>query len=263
MDSNHYLIHPARVIKTPGLKIDFLCCILCGNIIWQPEKCKFCHTHFCKFCIVFSLLKTKKCLQCLNEYNPSSPDSFLVEDLKELQIICQNKIHGCNASNKYTTILKHESDCIYREINCQDCNNKILKKDFHTHMIICKSILPKDFFIDYRQVIVYFNDKLEKVENENLVNLEKLKKSLTETLSQNELKLQNIFLKMEKQKKQVEDLIYEREKHKSQSNEESKFFEEIKIYNSTNSKTESKNSINEKNIEILPSSQNKGTDIDV
>jgi hypothetical protein len=254
MDSNHYLIHPNRAIKTPSIKIDYLCCNLCGNILWQPEKCKSCHSHFCKFCIVFSLLKTKKCLQCLNEYNPSSPDSFLVEDLDELQITCLNSIHGCSVSNKYSSIQKHENECIYREVNCPDCNTKILKKDFHTHIIICKSIIPNNFFIDFRQVIIYFNDKLGKLENDNLTDLEKLRKGFSETLSQNELKLQNIFLKMEKQKKQIEDIIYEREKNKSKYNEESKFFEEIKIYNSNDTKI----STDPKNIEIKSPSKNKG-----
>lgn len=225
MDSSHYQIHTSRVIPQANVKVEFLSCFICKNILWQPEKCRECHTHFCRFCIVFSLLKSKKCPCCCNEYFSKTPDTFLIQDLNDLYIKCFYTYNGCSQSLKYTEILSHEIECIYKEQTCEECNKKILKKNYHTHIVLCKNSVPLNIKIDYPQVLNYFKDKLEKVEKENLEDIEKIKKAFQETLMQKDNILQNLLTKMEKQTRLLEEIAVEKEKRKSLAEEELKLIE--------------------------------------
>lgn len=226
MDSSHYQIHIDRVIPKSNIKLDYLLCQICTNVLWQPEKCNSCHTHYCRFCIVFSLLKNKKCPTCSEVYAPKSPDTFLIEDLQDLSVKCYYTTNGCNKILNYSAITKHESECIYREQNCEECNKKILKKNYHTHIVLCKNSFPEELGIDYRQILVYFSDKLQRIERENSDDLEKLKKNFMENYHNKELILANLFKKFQKQKKMLEEVVIENEKRKNQSEEEIKIFNE-------------------------------------
>ena len=126
MESFHYQIHTERVIPSNKIKIEYLICFLCSQILCQPEKCEDCDTHFCKYCIKFSLLKCKKCPSCLCDYNSKPPDFYLNEDLKELVLKCIFSFNGCNKAVEYDLIQNHENECIYKEQICDECNQKIL-----------------------------------------------------------------------------------------------------------------------------------------
>ena len=104
MDSSHYQVHSDRIIPKNNIKPEFLSCNICKNILWQPEKCKDCHTHYCRFCILFSLLKSKKCPTCFSEYTSKSPDTFLLEDLTDLNVKC---FYSYNCDKKIVTYIKH------------------------------------------------------------------------------------------------------------------------------------------------------------
>jgi len=149
MDSLHYQIHTDRVIPSEKIKVEYLTCFLCKNILWQPEKCEECNTHFCKYCKKFSLLKSKKCPSCLCEYISKSADFYLNEDLKDLVIKCIYSMNGCNKAVEYDLLQNHENDCIYNEQICEECNKKILKKNYHTHIILCKNSVCNNLQIDY------------------------------------------------------------------------------------------------------------------
>lgn len=233
MDTSHYQILLDRVVPKQNININFLLCNICSNILWQPEKCKGCQTHFCRFCILFSLLKSKKCPNCFVDYSPKSPDTFLVEDLEDLQIKCLYYYNGCNIIQNYGLIFKHENECIFKEITCEECNQKILKKFYHTHIILCKNTIPENLSIDVRQIVYYFKEKLEKIELENIDELEKLKKYFYELYTNKEEKLNNLIAKMERQTKQFEEIFDESQKLKNSSNQE---YEVIALLSQDNSK---------------------------
>jgi hypothetical protein len=239
MDSSHYRIQMDCVIPKYNINLNYLLCNFCKNVLWQPEKCRECHTHFCRFCIAFCLLKSKKCPNCLLEYNPKSPDTFLKEDLKDLNLKCFYNSNGCNKIIQYEMILKHKGECVYKEINCEECNKKIISKNYHSHIIICKNSLPDNMKIDYSQILVYFKDKLEKIDKENRDDLEKLKKNFRDIISQKEAVLGKLLDNIHKQTKNLEDIVLEKEKIKNQSEEEMKIFNNVSFM-----ETNSKNIIN-------------------
>jgi hypothetical protein len=224
MDASHYQISSERVVPKPHINVNLLTCMLCKNILWHPEKCRDCQTHFCRFCIVFSCLKTKKCPECLTDiYCSKSPDSYLIEDLSELQVKCFYSYNGCTAVLRYPQVIIHEVECIYKEIPCEDCGKKILKKNYHTHIVLCKnSVAENGFNIDYRQVIVYFQEKLERIEREGLDELERLKKNFSDAYSQKQTTINNLISKMDQQRKLLEDIMVQREKIKNLDEEEMK-----------------------------------------
>lgn len=212
MDKSHYQIQTHRVLENQKIKIEYLTCFICKNVLWYPEQCALCNTHYCRFCIKFGLLKSKKCPCCLNDYLPMDGDTFLQEDLNELLVRCIYTYNGCNKAFKYEKLLTHEEECIYKEKNCEECNKKILKKDYHTHIIICKNSVNDCIDIDYNQIVIYFQDKLAKIEKENLEDIDKVKKNFLDIFQQKENVLNGLLQKMEKQQKLLEDIIKEREK---------------------------------------------------
>jgi hypothetical protein len=223
MDASHYQINSERIIPKPHININFLLCALCNNILWQPEKCRECHTHFCRFCIVFSCLKSKKCPECRQDYSSKSPDSYLVEDLAELQVKCFYSYNGCTQVLRYPQVTVHEAECVYKEMPCEECGKKILKKNYHTHIVLCKnSVAENGLNIDYRQIIVYFQEKLERIEREGQDELERLKKNFSDAYSQKQTTISNLIAKMDKQRKLLEDIMIEREKIKNHDEEEMK-----------------------------------------
>jgi hypothetical protein len=209
MDSSHYQIHTDRVISTNNVNVDYLLCGICKNILWSPEKCKDCKLHFCKFCISFSLLKCKKCPSCMNEYITTPADHYLLEDLSELQIRCVYSYNGCAKIVHYDQVIQHEADCIYRERMCEECNTKILKKYYHTHIILCKNALSNSLYLDCNQIISYYQDKFNKLEIENLDDIAGLKKYFFETSTVKEETLNKLLTTLQKQHKQLEELISE------------------------------------------------------
>jgi hypothetical protein len=209
MDSSHYQIHSDRVLTSKKVVLDFLLCGLCKNLLWQAEKCVSCRSHFCKFCVSFSLLKSKKCPTCMNEYIKGPPDHFLVEDLKELFIRCVFSFNGCTKVVPYDEITQHEGECIYRERVCEECNSKILKKYYHTHIILCKNSIANNLFIDTNQIISYYQDKLIKIEKENNDDLANLKKYFSEAYVQKEENITKLVDTIHKQHKILEELVME------------------------------------------------------
>jgi hypothetical protein len=225
MESLHYQINTDRVIPSEKIKIEYLTCFLCKNILWQPEKCAECNIHSCKYCIKFSLLKTKKCPSCLCDYNSKSADFYLNEDLKDLVIKCIYSFNGCNKAVEYDLIQKHENECIYKEQICEECNKKILKKNYHTHIILCKNSVSNNLQIDYGQIIFYFKDKLNKIDRENTEDLEKIKKNFVDVYNQKMQILNSLLEKLEKQQNILEEIAAEREKAKNIPEDELKIFE--------------------------------------
>jgi hypothetical protein len=210
MESAHYQIHPDRVIPGKKVKLDYLLCQICNNLIWQPEKCSTCKSHFCRFCISFSLLKDRKCSACLNEYIKSPPDHYLIEDLSDLNVKCVYSFNGCNRIVNYEKITHHEKDCIYKEIICEECNTKILKKYYHTHIIICKNAFSgKNFFLDCTQIINYYQDKFNKIEKDNLEDITMIRKNFKDIAQQKEDSINKMLMTIQKQHKQLEEIANE------------------------------------------------------
>lgn len=222
--TSHYQIHSDRALINTKIKVEYLLCQICRSVLWQPEKCQQCQSHFCKFCIRFSLLKSKKCPCCLVDYSSSNPDHYLVIDLNELILKCIYTYNGCNKCLSYKEIIEHENLCIYKEKVCEECNKKILIKDYHPHIIICKNSISNVFSIDFNQILGYFQEKLNKVEKENKEELSKLKKTYEEIFTQKEVVLTNLLNKMNNQQKIIEELVNETEKLKNE-----KTIDEFKI----------------------------------
>jgi hypothetical protein len=226
MELGHYQLHTDRVISNQKVNVDYLSCFLCKNILWQPEKCNDCSTHFCRFCIRFSLLKSRKCPTCLNEYYPVSPDHYLVEDLNNLQVKCVHTYSGCNKILVYKSMSEHENECIYKEKVCEECNTKILKKSYHTHIVLCKNSVSQYLAIDFHQIVMYFQEKLEKLQKENMEEIDKLKKTFVDVYTQKEIHLGELLQKLEKQKKLLEEILNDREKMRCQMMGEGNMFYE-------------------------------------
>jgi len=224
MNSSHYHIHSDRILINENFNIQFILCKICKNVLWEPEKCIDCQIHFCKFCILFHLLKSKKCPNCLLEYSSKSPDTFLLEDLNDIGVKCIYSYNGCNKILKYESIRNHENLCIYKELSCEECGHTILKKNYYSHIILCKNTYPKDIKIDYSQIIIYFQGILQKIENDNCVQLESIKMNFNEMYAQKEKNLQNLILTMEKQRKILEEFGIEKEKCKYHNEEFTKIF---------------------------------------
>ena len=227
MESSHYQLHSDRVKFDEKLRMVYLSCGICKNILWEPEKCEYCKTHFCRFCITFSLLKSKKCASCINEYKRSNPDYFLLEDLKDIILNCIYNYNGCTKSVNYDHIKSHEEECVYKEIVCEECNIKVLKKYYHTHIIICKNKVSNDLFIDCKQIITYYQEKLNKLENENLTDIENLKKSYYEAFNQKEETINKLLKTIQRQHLMLEEICKSKERLLFQNEEFSKIGNKI------------------------------------
>lgn len=223
MEKSHYLLNRDRLTIDTKVEINYLLCEICQNILYEPEKCKSCSSHFCKFCIHFSQLKCKNCPVCHEIYVSDPPDSFLYSDLLELKVKCIHSINGCTKFINYSDIFSHEENCIYKEKTCEECNAKILKKNYHTHIILCKNSLENNLLVDYNQIINYFNEKLNKIEQENLLEIEKAKKQYEETLSKKEEALNLLISKMEKQQLVLEELVNYKQKNQIENEANNKF----------------------------------------
>ena len=227
MESSHYQLHLDRVKTDEKLRMDYLLCGICKNILWDPEKCEYCKTHFCRFCITFSLLKSKKCPSCINEYKRGNSDYFLLEDLKDIVTNCIFSFNGCTKTIKYDQIKLHEEECIYKEKVCEECNSKVLKKYYHTHIIICKNNVSNDLLIDCKQIITYYQEKLNKLEKENLLDIENLKKTYSEAFYQKEDTINKLLKTIQRQHQVLEDICKSKEKLVYQSEENSKIGNKI------------------------------------
>jgi hypothetical protein len=227
MESSHYQLHLDRVKTDEKLRMNYLSCGICKNILWEPEKCEYCKTHFCRFCITFSLLKSKNCPSCVNEYKRGNSDYFLLEDLKDIIINCNYAFNGCTKAINYDQIKSHEDECIYKEKDCEECNTKVLKKYYHTHIIICKNNVSNDLLIDCKQIITYYQEKLNKLERENLLDIENLKKSYSEAFNQKEDTINKLLKTIQRQHQVLEEICKGKEKLVYQTEENSKIGNKI------------------------------------
>jgi hypothetical protein len=220
MESSHYQLHSDRIIPDSKVKLQYLLCALCKNILWDPEKCSNCKIHYCKFCITFSLLKGKKCPICITEYKKSNADIYLLEDLSELIVKCVYCINGCSLTLNYNMIKQHEEECIYREMECEDCHIKILKKYYHTHIVICKNSSSANLLIDCKQIVSYYQDKLNKLEKENLEDIANLKKYYNDAYTQKQETIDKLIETIKKQYKMLDQIVKDQEKmcHESEEN---------------------------------------------
>jgi hypothetical protein len=209
MDSSHYQIHTDRIICGKNINMNFLLCNICKNILWTPEQCRNCNLHFCKFCINFTRLKHKDCPSCITEYIKSPADHFLIEDLSELQIKCVYSYNGCTKVIPYDQIIQHEAGCIYRERLCEECNEKILEKYHHTHIIICKNSITNSLYLDCNQIISYYQDKFNKLDKDNLNDIKTLEKYFKDAYTQKIDTIEKLTSTIKKQHKQLEELINE------------------------------------------------------
>jgi hypothetical protein len=212
MENSHYQLATRRIEENPKLKLEYLLCMLCKNTLWVPEKCRGCNTHFCKFCIEFHRLKTKNCPMCGFEYIRTIADHFLNEDLNSLKVKCIYNFNGCNKIMDYQSVRSHEEECVYKEKLCEECNSKILKKNYHTHIVLCKESLTDNLTIDMNQIIIYFQEKLEKLEKENIDDIERLRKIFFDSYEQKESTIRKLLSKMEHQQHTIEEIVKEREK---------------------------------------------------
>jgi uncharacterized membrane-anchored protein YhcB (DUF1043 family) len=88
--------------------------------------------------------------------------------------------------------------------------------------------------IDYRQIVFYFQEKLERIEREGRDELERLKKNFHDSYNQKQTVMTNLLIKMDKQRSLLEEMLVEREKIKNQDEEDMKILN--MDYNSGKSK---------------------------
>jgi hypothetical protein len=121
---------------------DDLKCMICLDVLEDPQECQTCQTSFCSSCIQSWSKKKNSCPNTC-ELKLQRSHKFLRSELDKLQITCIFKDEGCLEVIRLESIEAHEKTCDFSLTSClNDCGFKDIRRNIKNHEDIC----------DYRQV---------------------------------------------------------------------------------------------------------------
>ena len=112
-------------------------CIICLGVLKEPKQCERNEHHFCNSCITCHLEMSSKCPTCQDNLTIETlkkASRYLVNDLSELEITCDNK--GCREVVKLGDLQTHlDNNCEFTLVQCSNnrCNELITRKDKVLH----------------------------------------------------------------------------------------------------------------------------------
>ena len=155
---------PIKVDKTPlakatHLNIDDLVepsnqdnaahfsCIICMQVVLEPQECITCSTLLCKACIAKWLRSNPACpMKCkispifgrLERFVACHPR--VLDYLNSMKFKCAFSEHGCSELLPYELALKHLKQCRNRTVKCtQHCGLSLQFKDRQDHKKKCQN----------------------------------------------------------------------------------------------------------------------------
>ncbi len=85
-----------RISDVFGIKVNYLECSICHDVLWKPIACQSCETPFCSACMHRWLSDNpNKCPNRCKSYKERKCPPFIAKLLAELQITCFYKSTGC------------------------------------------------------------------------------------------------------------------------------------------------------------------------
>jgi chaperonin cofactor prefoldin len=131
-------IDPNQLANIPENLDDFICKI-CTFIIQDPHECEGCGTPYCKDCIEAWHKRSSQCpIKCGSTLNIKPAHRFIRKMLNELNVRCP--MLGCSEVLKLEYLNKHlDVDCQFLLIKCKnsDCKEYIMRKDIQQHLENC------------------------------------------------------------------------------------------------------------------------------
>lgn len=130
------------IVELDGLPEDLICeesrnllseftCVICTNIVVNPEVCKTCQNLFCKKCINEAIKVNRKCPYKCSYYTPVEIPKSTKNILNKLNLKCPNSNIGCPETILYENISNHLKNCTFLKYKCEFC-------DFNGTLSKCK-----------------------------------------------------------------------------------------------------------------------------
>ena len=127
----NYTMEVERVIIKEGDELnDLLICLICQNILNEPQECSLCQRGFCISCV--EKLTPKKCPTCKSSIFTQAH----IQTKHNLNNLQFNFI-GCPCIIKYKDFFAHEQMCPKNQSECTICKEKVYKGDTEEHRVVC------------------------------------------------------------------------------------------------------------------------------
>lgn len=136
--------------------VDIFICTICAEVSY-PTSTTRCgdNSHiFCTECISKWLKENATCPNCKHK-NPAIEENIFVQKMiTSKKVKCLNE--GCNFTNVYSDLLKHE--CPFEKLHCENegCNDMIPRREMKSHQQKCVFRLV---LCDYCNEEIIFKDK--------------------------------------------------------------------------------------------------------
>ncbi|CAK65696.1 unnamed protein product (macronuclear) [Paramecium tetraurelia] len=128
-----------EIIVNPNNLNKNLICVICEQLVWDPNECSQCQNNFCSICINEWLKKKKNCpFECTKRMQLNAPHRILRNQISELQVKCVNK--GCPKEMQLQNLESHLKQCEYIETKCPypDCLFKDSLIKIEPHKTSCE-----------------------------------------------------------------------------------------------------------------------------
>ena len=110
-------------------------CVQCGNLAYQPHKCRYCKELFCKRCI----FNNSECPVCFNPSNTELEDRS-DELIQSLLVWCPNSVAdglGCDWKGELRDVPEHRKVCPRENVPCSysevGCKEKMYRNRMKMH----------------------------------------------------------------------------------------------------------------------------------
>lgn len=103
-------------------------CVVCRNIVKDPQECLECETFFCLSCT--KLLSS--CPSGCQKLEFKQLSKFALKMYNTLSLSCKNQLAGCNFISTLERVLAHEETCEYFVVQCENslCDRFIIRPEY-------------------------------------------------------------------------------------------------------------------------------------
>ena len=109
-------------------------CPICFLVVRDAYQVNCCGKIMCESCLMRLLQGCETCPMCRDNIGDKYfKDTKSDQSIKSLRLFCSYRSAGCEWNGELRNVEEHLNDCLYQDVECEDCNETVLKLHLQTH----------------------------------------------------------------------------------------------------------------------------------